>query len=203
MNSFQSGLKLKQQTGKKYIAIFGKTFIDDTSEEYKRLELFASEIINNDFGVVHGGYVGLMKAVSDGANKSIIEHDKNKELNIGVIEESLEFNNVPKSDCMHTFPARGIMERADTLIKLSDCVVVAERGGFGTLLEIVGVFHMNQLNKKFGGLVRPIIFIGGEWLKLYSDIISSLDMHNQDDGKSFIYFVDDYNAALHIIKNNF
>lgn len=202
MSSLQSGLAFKQKTGKKYVAIFGKTFIDETSEEYIKLQEFAGKVVENNLGVVHGGYIGLMKAVSDGANNVIHKNNKNKELNIGVIEEKLEANNVPKADCVHTTPAKGIMERADTIIQLSDYVVISEKGGFGTLLEMIGVFHMNQLNKKFGGTVRPIIFVGNVWQKLYSEIIASLDMHNQDDGKSFIHFVTSYNDALDIIKNN-
>lgn len=202
MNSLQSGIEIKKKTGKKYVVIFGKTFIDSTSREYTGLQEFSSKVIENDMGVIHGGYIGLMKAVSDGANIVINKNNKSKELNIGVLEEKLEANGVPKSDCTHTVPAKGIMERVDTLIQLSDYVVISEKGGFGTLLEMVGVFHMNQLNKKFGGVVRLIIFVGDMWQKLYNDIIISLDMHNQDDGKSFIHFAKTYDEALSIIKNN-
>lgn len=202
MNSLQSGLEIKQKTSKKYVAIFGKTFIDSTSQEYIRLQNFAGNIIENDFGVVHGGYIGLMKAVSDGANNVINKNKKDKELNIGVLEEKLEANGIPKSDCVHTIPAKGIMERVDTLLQLCDYVIISEKGGFGTLLEMVGAFHVNQLNKKFGGIVKPIIFVGDVWQKLYNDIIISLDMHNQDDGKSFIHFVKTYDEALDVIKSN-
>lgn len=202
MNSLQSGIEIKSKTGKKYVAIFGKTFIDSTSSEYIKLQEFSGKVIENNFGVIHGGYIGLMRAVSDGANSIINKNNIDKELNIGVPEEKLEANGILKSDCIHTVPANGIMERVNTLIQLSDYVVISEKGGFGTLLEMVGVFHMNQLNKKFGGIVRPIIFVGDIWQKLYNEIISSLDMYNQDDGKSFIHFVKTYDEALNIIKNN-
>jgi len=199
MNSLHSGIKMKQETNATYVGIFGKNYVDPASTEYVDLQEFTKTIVARGHGIVHGGYMGLMKAAADGANTSIEAHSLSPRLNIGVLEELLELHNIEKANCSYTIPAKGILERVDTLLKLSDCIVVAERGGFGTLLEIVATFHTNQLHKKFGGEVKPIIFVGATWKKLYNDIISSLDMYKQDDGSSFIHFVETYNEALEII----
>jgi len=200
MNSLENGTSLKVASIK-YVSIFGKTFIDETSSEYMHLKKFAGDLITHNLGVIHGGYIGMMKAIAEGANDVIEKEMKSPNLNIGIPEDTFELHNVQKSKASHTVPAKGIMERVDTLIRLSNFIVVAERGGFGTLLETIATVHLNQLNKKFGGEVRPLIFVGLAWKELFNTIVQTLDMNQQDPGLELIHFVSTYDEALEIIKS--
>lgn len=62
-------------------------------------------------------------------------------------------------------------------------------GGFGTILEALEIFHTNQLAEKFGGKIRPLVFIGGNWKKIFNSLYRNLDMNKQKNGESFVYFI--------------
>ena len=48
----------------KYIACFGKTFISKSSLEYRMSKKIGYLNIKQGFGVIHGGYSGVMEAIS-------------------------------------------------------------------------------------------------------------------------------------------
>ena len=171
----------------KYIACFGKTFIDKGSEEYKISEKIGALIIKEGFGVLHGGYIGTMEAVSEGANKGIKDFKRNEFWNIGVPMKLFD-KDVKRATCLH-LETDDIFDRKRVLIELCDLCVVLPVGGVGTLLEAIEIFHLNQINEKFGEKIRQIIFFGKIWENLISEILNKLNLDKQSKGESFITFV--------------
>lgn len=183
-------LNYKKKAGNiSYVACFGKTFIDKNSREYELAENVAELIIDDGFGVIHGGYTGIMEASSYGADRAI-KKDKNKNSywNIGV--PMVIFDKELKRASKINLPtAKDISDRKKALIEFCDICVVLPSGGFGTILESLEIFHINQLAEKFGGKIRPLIFIGGNWQKIFDSLYKNLDMNKQKGGESFVYFI--------------
>ena len=188
----------------KYAACFGKTFLDKKSSEYKLAEKVAGIVIKNGFGVLHGGYTGVMEASSIGANKEIKKSEnRNKYWNVGVPMITFD-DELNRSSEINLPAAKDISDRKKALIEFCDLCIVLPSGGFGTLLETLEIFHMNQLAEKFGGKIRPLIFIDGNWSKIFSQLYQNLDMHKQKNGDSFAYFIkstEELENILEIIKN--
>lgn len=72
-------------SAKRYVSIFGKSTVDNNSKEYQFTEEVTRHLIENDYGVIHGGYAGgIMQAVADTAYKTLLEKDLPLERNIAV-----------------------------------------------------------------------------------------------------------------------
>ncbi|MFA5871759.1 MAG: LOG family protein [Parcubacteria group bacterium] len=171
-----------------YVAIFGKTFLDETTDEYKLTKEVARKVIENDLGVIHGAYTGVMKAASQGADAAIQKSNKSEYLNIGVPMKTFD-EELPKASRINLPAAETIGDRKKALIEFCDVCVVMPSGGFGTMLESLEIFHMNQLAEKFGGKVRPLIFVGERWNIIFKALYDNLDMNKQKTGESFCHFI--------------
>lgn len=186
-----------------YIACFGKTFLEPDSEAYKLSEKVGAMIIENGFGVLHGGYIGSMEAVSSGANDAIRnDTSKNEFWNIGIPMQTFD-GNVARASSAHLPPANDIFDRKKALITFCDACVVLPSGGVGTLLEALELLHVNQIAEKFGGKIRPLFFVGIVWKDLFDEIYASLDMTKQSKGESYLYFlasVEDLDKELKLLK---
>jgi predicted Rossmann-fold nucleotide-binding protein len=186
-----------------YIACFGKTFLEPDSEAYKLSEKVGAMIIENGFGVLHGGYIGSMEAVSNGANTAIHKDaSKNEFWNIGIPMQIFD-GNVARASSAHLPPANDIFDRKKALISFCDVCVVLPSGGVGTLLETLEILHVNQIAEKFGGKIRPLFFVGIVWKDLFGKIYASLDMTKQSKGESYLYFlesIEDLDKELKLLK---
>ena len=197
--------KCRAQAGNPaYVACFGKTFLEPESEAYKLSEKVGAMIIENGFGVLHGGYIGTMQAVSEGANTAIRQDSsKNEYWNIGVPMYLFDAD-VKRSSSTHLPAAKDISDRKGALVTFCDACVVLPSGGFGTLLETLEIFHSNQIAEKFGGKIRPLFFIGENWKLLFDAIYKNLDMHKQSSGEAFTHFltsIEELDRELKLLKN--
>jgi predicted Rossmann-fold nucleotide-binding protein len=192
----------KRQAGNPaYVCCFGKTFIERDSSEYAASQEIGRLLVEDGFGVIHGGYSGVMEAVSKGADNAISDRsDRNEYYNIGVpftvIKDELPLSakvNLPEVD--------NVLDRAQVLIDSSDAVVVMPSGGVGTLVELLDVFHQNQLNQKFGGQIKPIVCVGGKWQLIIDFLLDNLDMNKQSSGSEFIFHVSTPEEAVAVIKD--
>ncbi len=184
-------LRYKKNTGNvSYVSCFGKTFLDNDTKEYKLAEEASGIVVENGFGVLHGGYSGVMEAVSKGA-KIAIDNNKlrNKYYNVGVPMRVFD-KELERSSEVNLPAAKDISDRKKVLVECCDICLVLPSGGFGTLVETIEIFHLNQLAEKFGEKIRPIIFIKGNWKTLFDDLYKNLDMKKQKNGESFTYFID-------------
>jgi carbamoyltransferase len=162
------------------IGVIGKSLISRNTPTYKKTKKLGQIIAKSNHKLIHGGYCGLMDAVSTGFNEIGSLQD-----NTGVPMELLDCNKVPRTESTFTTPTKTILERADLLIQKSDCIIVLPKAGIGTLFEALGVFHQNQLNEKFGGRIRPVFFIGFKWRILIHMIFSILGITKQSKGNGF------------------
>ena len=184
-------LSFKHRAGNPdYVACFGKTFVDENDQNYLVSKNIGKLIVESGFGVLHGGYVGTMQAVSIGANEAIKESaGKNQFWNVGVPMSAFD-NDVKRADCSQLTATENILDRKRILVEMCDICVALPVAGFGTLLEVIEIFHVNQINSKFGGKIRPIIFYGKLWESLMNFIFEKLDLKGQSDGKDFTYYVE-------------
>lgn len=195
-------LAIKEKAGNPaYVACFGKTFVDEGSPNYEISERIGKLIVENGFGILHGGYIGTMQAVSNGANESInLDPKKNEFWNVGVPMKIFDAD-VKRADCTHLTATENIFDRKRILIEMCDICVVLPVGGVGTLLEVIELFHINQINSKFGGKITPIIFYGKVWQELMSEISKRLDLKGQSDGSNFSNYVDSLDQLKETLSN--
>lgn len=173
----------------KYVACFGKTFLSEDAAEYKLAGKIAEAVIGSGYGVIHGGYIGAMKAVSLGASRAIVRDSRaNDYWNVGVPMQTFDAS-LKRSSPVNLPTAKDISDRKKALVELCDICVVLPSGGFGTLVEALEIFHCNQLAEKFGGKIRPLLFVGSNWKELMRDLYKKLNMKDQKGGDSFCYFV--------------
>jgi predicted Rossmann-fold nucleotide-binding protein len=180
----------KRAENPSYIAIFGKTFLDRNSEEYRLTKEVAYKVIESGFGVIHGSYGGIMRAANEGAEAAIKKMGKNEYLNIGVPLRMID-KELSRSSKINLPAAETIGDRKKALTEFCDACIVMPSGGFGTMLESLEIFHMNQLAEKFGGKIRPLIFIGERWNTIFEALYENLDMNKQKTGESFCHFIND------------
>jgi predicted Rossmann-fold nucleotide-binding protein len=181
--------RFKQRAGEPaYAAVFGKTYVSKDSPEYLFAKEMGSLLIKEKIGIIHGGYSGMMTAVSTGANGEISKDDtKSKYWNIGV-PCALFDGSVQRADCLGTHTTTDIHTRKRVLLDSADLFVVLPVGGMGTLTEAIEAYHLNQLAEKFGGKIRPIIFIGQVWKTIFSTFSKEIDFTQQPKGSKFAYF---------------
>ncbi|MFA6322970.1 MAG: LOG family protein [Candidatus Buchananbacteria bacterium] len=184
--------KFKKNSGANmFVACLGKSSLKKNSSDYKTIRKLGKIIIEENFGIIHGGYSGgAMQAIDEGASEAINEQGKKNSLNIGVPYSPFDndWQRVEKS--MFSKPAKKLSERIDNIVCNSDIIVVLPKGGFGTLTELIYAFHMNQIEEDLNGKIRPIIFYGRNWKTLMKELMKGLDIKKQSAGKNWSYFVD-------------
>ncbi len=180
---------------KKYVSIFGKSTVGRDSREYKFTEEVTGYLIENDFGVIHGGYAGgIMQAVADKAYNVLSEKNLPLERNIAVPQiqhDGAGWGRVENAS--FTEPSKDIYARLRNVAGHSDIAVLAPRGGDGTMLELTVVWHENVLAKYTGSTIVPIIMMqtedGTNWRKIAETLVAELDNSTDSiDELDWIYF---------------
>lgn len=194
-------LSFKEKAGNpSYIACFGKTFVNEDDPNYTASQEVGKLVVENGFGVTHGGYTGTMQAVSSGANEGIkLDSKKNAFWNIGVPMKTFD-SNVKRAECSQLTATLNILDRKRVLVDMCDACIALPVAGFGTLLETIEIFHVNQINSKFGGKIRPIIFYGKVWKELMGDIMNRLDLKGQSSGDEFVTYVETLDELKEALK---
>lgn len=186
-NSF---VDYKRQSGARgYVGCFGKTFVPEEHIDFALAREVGAQIVANDFGVIHGGYIGIMKAVSLGADEAIKSDGlKNKYWNIGVPFAVFD-NELPRAAEINLPPASDLLDRIKALLTFCDACIVLPSAGFGTLAEVVLLFHLNQLAEKFSlDKPKPMLLLGLKWKSLFQNLYEMLDMTKQSRDEGFISF---------------
>lgn len=177
----------------KKISIFGKSTVNEDEKGYHIVNHLAYELVSRGNACIHGGYAGgIMQAVSDGAQRAIIEHHLLDNLNVGVPECRFDENWPRVSVSTFTEPAIDIYDRLRTITQ-SDVFVVAPFGGDGTLLEADIVIHENTINELLGKPIKPIIFIedqSNKWTNLFQARLDNLDISKRTfEDYSWAHFI--------------
>lgn len=119
------------------------------------------------FGVVNGGYAGLMEAVSAGAAGAGSRA-------VGVTAPPLfparaEGNRFLTEE----IPARSLTERIHVMWEMS-CAAVVCPGSIGTFTELAVVWNDAVLAARRGAPPRPVIAFRGRWGELVVQLTSDL-----------------------------
>lgn len=204
--------ELKKLSGAtKFASVLGKSTIDQSREEYKMIEQCTEILLENRYGIIHGGYAGgAMQATSDAANRYIEENNLPKELNIGVPQKQHDGLWERVGDASFTKVADDIYQRLQ-IVTSGDIAVICPLGGDGTELEETIVFHENVVKagmNKYGGAnekMTPLIFLqtknGTDWKKLIQTKLSFLDTSVKNiEEYDWLYFVNSVEEFKQLIK---
>jgi hypothetical protein len=196
--------ELKEKSGAvAFASVLGKSTIDKNSLEYQTIEKAVEILLNNGYGIIHGGYAGgAMAAASDTANRVIQEKNLPKELNIGVPQKEHDGLWERVTDASFTEAAEDIYTRLK-VVTSGDIAVVCPKGGDGTELEETIVFHENVVRegiKKYApernsSEPTPLIFLqtptGTNWRKILEAKFTHLDTSIKEfSGYKWLYFID-------------
>lgn len=185
-----------------YVACFGKTFVAEDHLDFFLAQGIGKQVIESGFGVIHGGYVGIMKGISLGAEAAIKDDNlKNKYWNIGVPLVIFD-NELSRSAEINLPPAPELFDRIKALLTFCDACIVLPSAGFGTLAEVALLFHSNQIAQKFStGAPKPMLLLGKKWQSLFQSLYQALDMTSQSKGESFIAFGENIEDVKNFLKN--
>lgn len=205
--------ELKEKSGAKLFAsVLGKSTISKESEEYVVISRFTEILLENGYGIIHGGYVGgAMSATSESAHLYIQKHNLSQFLNIAVPQKQHDSLWERVMDAQFTHTAEDIFQRLK-IITSGDIAVICPLGGDGTELEATIVFHENIMRESRNTQeehfekVTPLIFFqtknGTDWKSLIETKIKILDMPVKNISKyPWLYFVDSFKEFEDVIKS--
>lgn len=152
---------------KKIITVFGSSQPREGDEEYKTAYLTGRLLAEKGFNVCTGGFMGIMEAVSKGANEQGAEV-------FGVTVDIWSSN--PNEYITKEIKCTNILDRVNKLIETGDAYVVLQ-GGTGTLLELAAAWEL--LNK---GLMdhKPILCHSSMW----QGIVSIMNLQMQKENRN-------------------
>lgn len=187
----QQFLVWQQEAGSvPFAACFGRTSADRASA--RCAEEIGSLLIAQGYGVLHGGYTGMMQAVSEGANRMIRAHVNSptyRYRNIGVPNE--RFDAVcERTSCLQLPSAASIWDRRRAISELGEIAIIMPLVGIGTFAEAWDVLHENYLSEDGGAKQRPLIFYGEKWKKILKHIREELGISFSESLQKTLFFVE-------------
>lgn len=139
--------------------IFGSARVPKKHWVYRAVRDLAAELTRLDCDIVTGGGPGLMQAANEGAHSV---SPKAKRGSVG-IRVHLPFEQEVNAFVTEAFEHRTFFSRLHHFVLVSDAFIVVP-GGIGTVLELMMVWQLLQVNK----LQKvPLILVGG----MYSELV--------------------------------
>jgi predicted Rossmann-fold nucleotide-binding protein len=165
----------------KFVSIFGKSTVPSDTQSYQLTKAVTKLLLERGCGVIHGGYAGgIMQAVADQAEETIFELKLPPERNIAVPQQqhdTVGWERVPVAQ--FSIPAPDVYDRLRMMVKNSAFAIVGPRGGDGTMLELIMVWHENVINEALGLKTIPLIVLqsadGTNWTRLLESMVNELD----------------------------
>lgn len=162
----------------KTIALVGKSTVPVQDPAYKFIKELAYNLVASGYAIRHGGYGGgIMDAAAEGAALAILENNLHASCNIGVPESRFDVDYARVKSGVFLEPARDICDRLRSLVLSSNYMIVAPRGGDGTMLELQLALHENLVRD--AGRARPIILCelpgGTRWSDILDIQLNLLD----------------------------
>ena len=150
----------------KTITVFGSSKPREGDEEYNIAYKLGNLLAKNGFDVCTGGFMGIMEAVSKGANECGAEV-------IGVTVNI--WSSDPNRFITKEIKCDDLLKRVNKLVELGDAFVVLQ-GGTGTLLELAAAWEL--ANK---GLMdhKPILCHSSMW----QGIVSIMNIQMKKEGR--------------------
>ncbi|MBI9050984.1 MAG: LOG family protein [Anaerolineaceae bacterium] len=141
----------------KKAAVFGSARPVPGEPDYEAAFQIGKLLAQRNFGVVTGGYMGTMEAVSKGA--SVYGGEV-----VGVTCEEIEKWRPIEHNAyvQHVIHCITLDERIRRLINEADAGAIALPGGIGTLAEIAMFWNHVVIHPTD---IRPLVFVGDGWLQ--------------------------------------
>jgi uncharacterized protein (TIGR00730 family) len=152
----------------KLIGIFGGRHPVPGDPEYAEALRLGTLLVGAGYGVISGGYSGVMEAVSRGASEA-------GGTAVGVTMDIFGGLN-PNPFLTREIRTRNFFERLNVLTEYSDGFI-AVRGGMGTLTEVSLVWNMLQ-TRTLGQ--KPVILLGNYWKCMLQYVAEHLVISRQD-----------------------
>ncbi len=171
--------------GNKTVTIFGSSVPQPGDKEYEDAYLLGKYFGENGFNVCSGGYMGIMDAVSKGANEEGVEA-------FGITLDI--YNATPSAYLSENYAAHTLFERLEKLLSKGDAYVILP-GGTGTLVELALVweyFNKSMMDHK------PAAIYGRIWKNLYNEMEDRIAFEKRRSGM-IEYFENIVDCAEYIV----
>ena len=150
------------------IAVFGGSAPAPGEQDYEDGVLAGKLLAEAGFGVVTGGYGGLMEAVSSGARTAGGRV-------VGVTAPTLfPDRSSPNQHLTEERTAGGLLERIGELTELSAASITLP-GSIGTLTELTAAWNLAFVSRYSGTVPKPIVTVGERWRRVVRDLTEILD----------------------------
>ena len=173
------------------ISVFGGSQPREADVAYAEAMELCSLLAQHGHTVLTGGYIGVMEAVSRGA-QGAGGHV------IGVTCEDIETWRPIKANAwvMEEIRKKTLVERLHTLIHESDAAL-ALPGGPGTLTEISLMWNLMIVESLHR---RPLLLIGDGWQSIFDQFFKGFHTYMPVQQREILGFAKDVQAAVNMLK---
>ncbi len=174
------------------VSVFGGSQPKEDSTAYAEAMELGKLLAQRGHTVLTGGYIGVMEAVSRGAQEAGGHV-------IGVTCEDIEAWRPIKANAwvMEEIRKKTLVERLHTLIHESDAAL-ALPGGPGTLTEISLMWNLMTVESLHR---RPLILIGDGWQSVFDQFFRGLDAYVPARQREILSFAKDAQTAVDILES--
>ncbi len=174
------------------VTVFGSARPVPGDLAYAEAMKLGEQLAQLQLGVVTGGYMGTMEAVSQGAALAGGHV-------IGVTCEEIEnWRPISHNPWVHEIiHCPTLAERIHTLINQGTSGLIALPGGIGTLAEIVLFWNHILIHPKD---MRPMIFIGQAWQDTIQAFCTAQEIYLDGSLPENFHFVDSVDEAVQSFK---
>jgi len=174
------------------VSVFGGSQPKEDSTAYAEAMELGKLLAQRGHTVLTGGYIGVMEAVSRGAQEAGGHV-------IGVTCEDIEAWRPIKANAwvMEEIRKKTLVERLHTLIHESDAAL-ALPGGPGTLTEISLMWNLMTVESLHR---RPLILIGDGWQSVFDQFFRGLDAYVPAHQREILRFAKDAQTAVDILES--
>jgi uncharacterized protein (TIGR00730 family) len=175
------------------ISVFGGSQTREGSTAYGEAMELGKLLAQRGHTVLTGGYIGMMEAVSRGAQEAGGHV-------IGVTCEDIETWRPIRANAwvMEEIRKKTLIERLHALIHESDAAL-ALPGGPGTLAEISLMWNLMIVESLHR---RPLILVGEGWQSVFDQFFKGLDAYVPAHQREILSFAKDAQTAVELLESN-
>src|SRR5215212_2353508 len=173
------------------VSVFGGSQPKEGGSAYAEGMELGKLLVQHGHIVLTGGYIGVMEAVSRGAQEAGGHV-------IGVTCEDIEAWRPIKANAwvMEEIRKKTLVERLHTLMHESDAAL-ALPGGPGTLTEISVMWNLMIVESLHR---RPLILIGDGWQSVFDQFFKGLDAYVPAHQREILKFARDGQTAVEMLE---
>jgi uncharacterized protein (TIGR00730 family) len=174
------------------ISVFGGSQPREGDPAYREALELGRLLAEQGHTVLTGGYIGVMEAVSRGAQEAGGHV-------IGVTCEDIEaWRPVkPNSWVMEEVRKKTLIDRLHALIHESGAAL-ALPGGAGTLTEIALMWNLMIVESLHW---RPLILVGGGWQSTFDQFFREFNSYTTAPQREILHFAEDVHTAVKMLES--